>query len=72
MASFLPHIILLVAILLITTILLQQRGSGLGAGFGGDSGVPTTRRGGEKRLYFATVVLAVLFIGLAFLNLAIS
>ncbi|MDP3982428.1 MAG: preprotein translocase subunit SecG [bacterium] len=72
MISLLPHVQLLVAILLIVTILLQQRGSGLGAGFGGDSDVPTTRRGGERRLFLSSIVLAVLFLGLAFLSLAIS
>lgn len=50
------------AILLVIVILLQQQGAGLGAGFGsGGGGVQTTRRGPEKLLYQATIVLALLF-----------
>ena len=54
-----------VSILLIAAILLQNRGAGLGETFGGDSGVFTTRRGLEKRLHQATVVLAALFVVLS-------
>ena len=44
------------------SILLQSRGAGLGATFGGDSSVYRSRRGIEKRLFQFTVVLAVLFV----------
>ena len=44
------------------SILLQARGAGLGATFGGDSSVYRSRRGIEKRLFQFTVVLAVLFV----------
>lgn len=44
------------------SILLQARGAGLGATFGGDSSVYRSRRGIEKRLFQFTVVLGVLFI----------
>jgi preprotein translocase subunit SecG len=44
------------------SILLQTRGAGLGATFGGDSSVYRSRRGIEKRLFQFTVVLAVLFV----------
>lgn len=50
------------AILMMVTILLQQRGASLGAGFGGSNELYTTRRGIDKNLYEATVVLAVIFI----------
>lgn len=50
------------AILMMITILLQQRGASLGAGFGGSNELYTTRRGIDKNLYEATVVLAVIFI----------
>ena len=53
------------AVLLVTTILLQASGSGLGTAFGGDGNVYRTKRGVEKRLLQATIVLAVLFFGLA-------
>jgi preprotein translocase subunit SecG len=51
-----------VAFALMASILLQTRGAGLGATFGGDSSVYRSRRGIEKRLFQFTIVLAVLFI----------
>ncbi|MDP2734908.1 MAG: preprotein translocase subunit SecG [bacterium] len=61
-----------VAVLLVAAILLQQRGGGLGGAFGGEGGgVYSTRRGLQRKLYLATVVLGVLFIGLALLNLVL-
>jgi preprotein translocase subunit SecG len=53
---------LLISVALIASILLQSRGAGLGATFGGDSSVYRSRRGIEKRLFQFTVVLAALFI----------
>ena len=54
-----------VAILLVTSILFQNRGSGLGGTFGGEGNVFRTKRGVEKRLFEASIVLAILFFGLA-------
>mgnify|MGYP006200767661 CR=1 FL=1 len=51
------------AILMVTTILLQQRGASLGAGFGASGELYTSRRGLDKSLYRATVVLALIFVG---------
>ncbi len=51
-----------VSIALMASVLLQARGAGLGAAFGGDSSVYRSRRGIEKRLFQFTVVLTVLFI----------
>jgi preprotein translocase subunit SecG len=49
------------AILLTLLVLLQQRGSGLGAAFGGQGNVYRSRRGIEKFLFNGTIVVAVLF-----------
>lgn len=54
------------AILLIVTILLQQRGVGLGAAFGGEGSLYRTKRGVEKGIFYATIVLAILFFASAF------
>ena len=56
-----------IAVLLIITILLQQRGGGLGSAFGGgESANPfSTRRGVEKIIFYASIVLAGVFFGLA-------
>jgi preprotein translocase subunit SecG len=43
-------------------ILMQNRGAGLGGVFGGTGGVYLTKRGLEKKLFIATIVLAVIFI----------
>ena len=50
------------AVLMMLAILLQQRGATLGAGFGSSGELYTTRRGLDKNLFEATVVLAVIFI----------
>lgn len=53
---------LVLSILLIVVILLQQKGAGLGAAFGGTGGVQSTRRGADKFLHRATIVIAILFV----------
>lgn len=53
---------ILVSILLIITILLQQREGGLSGVFGGEGSVYATRRGIEKGIFVATIILATLFI----------
>lgn len=51
------------ASLMIVAILLQSRGASLGAGFGSTGELYTTRRGVDKNLFEATIVLAVVFVG---------
>ena len=60
----LPYAELILSILLILGIVLQQRGSSLGGAFGGDNFASTfyKRRGAEKFLFNATIVLAFLFV----------
>lgn len=58
-----------VSILLVISILLQNRGAGLSAAFGGDFGGYYTKRGMEKFLFGATIVLAIIFLGLAITNI---
>ncbi len=54
---------IILSVLLIISILLQVRGSGLGTMFGNVGGeFYRSKRGVEKFLYRATVVLAILFI----------
>uniref|UniRef100_A0A7C4R4N9 Protein-export membrane protein SecG n=1 Tax=candidate division CPR3 bacterium TaxID=2268181 RepID=A0A7C4R4N9_UNCC3 len=63
---------IVVSVLLILAILLQTRGAGLSGTFGGDSAVYTTRRGPEKTLYWLTVILSLLFAGLAVASLILK
>ena len=50
------------SVLMIISILLQQRGASLGAGFGSSGELYTTRRGVDKNLFEVTIVLAVIFV----------
>lgn len=61
-----------VAVLLVVAILLQNRGSGLGAAFGGDFGGYYTKRGLEKFFLYATIVFAVVFLILGIVNVRLS
>lgn len=56
------------AILLVGAILLQARGTGLGAAFGGGGNIYRTKRGAEKKLHQLTIIFAILFFGIALAN----
>lgn len=60
----LPYIEITLSLLLIVGIVLQQRGANLGGAFGGDNFASTfyKRRGAEKFLFLATIVVAILFV----------
>ena len=60
------------AVLLIISILMQSRGTGLGAGFGGDGNVYRTKRGIEKRLQTASIAFAILLFGTALANILLG
>ena len=60
---------MILAIALIASILLQQRGTGLGGAFGGEVTAYRSRRGIERTLFRLTIVLAVLFVLFSLLNL---
>lgn len=60
--SFLQIMTIGSAVLLMLAILLQQRGSTLGAGFGSSGELYTTRRGFDKNLFDVTIILAVVFV----------
>ena len=52
---------IIIAAFLITVILLQAQGSGLGASFGGSGEVFRSKRNAEKFLVIITIVLAIIF-----------
>ncbi|HEY7464645.1 MAG TPA: preprotein translocase subunit SecG [Candidatus Limnocylindria bacterium] len=60
---------MILAAALIASILLQQRGTGLGGAFGGEVTAYRSRRGIERTLFRLTIVLAVLFVIFSLLNL---
>ena len=69
--TVLPFVQITLSILLVITILLQQRGSSLGGAFGGDNFSATfhKRRGAELFLFKLSIALAILFAASAFLGL---
>ena len=72
MRTILAVIQIVVSVLLIGAILLQQRGTGLSATFGGEGNVYRTKRGLEKVIFVATIVLTVLFFGVALVSILLS
>ncbi len=60
------------AVLLIVSILLQQRGQGLGAGIGGSGMEYSTKRGVEKGVFYATIVLTIVFLGVSIARLILG
>ena len=61
--------LIIISIALVASVILQSRGGGLGGLVGGESGgVFSTRRGIEKTLFRATIVLSVIFFLLAILT----
>jgi len=69
MSNYLAIAQITVSFLLIVAILLQQRGTALGSAFGGGGEFYASRRGFEKVLFYATIVLVIIFLALAVLNL---
>lgn len=60
----------IISVLLIITILMQQRGTALGSAFGGSGGgAYSARRGAQKYIFWASVALTIAFIILSALNL---
>ena len=50
------------ALSMIVCVLLQNRGTGIGAAFGGDGNIYRTKRGVEKGLFIVTIFFSRLFI----------
>lgn len=71
MRTVLIVIQIFISILLIILILSQAKGAGLGSAWGGSSEFYTSRRGVEKIIFTATVVLAALFLLIAIVSLLV-
>lgn len=72
--AYLPYVQIVLSVLLMLCILLQRTGASLGGAFGADnfSSGFHTRRGFERTLFRATIVLAVLFAVSALAHLLVS
>lgn len=60
---------IVLAVFLVGSILLQNRGAGLGSAWGGSGEMYGTRRGVEKLLFRATIFIAALFFFVSLLSL---
>ena len=74
LVSALPYAEITLSILLIVGIVLQQRGATLGGAFGGDNFASTfyKRRGAEKFLFNATILIAILLVLAAIANFLLA
>jgi len=63
---------IILSLVLIILVTLQSKETSLGSGFSSvtQSGIHT-KRGPEKMIYIATIVVAVVFVVFSFLNIAI-
>ena len=66
--EFLPLIQILISVVLIVLVLLQQKGQALGSSFGQEGGFYSTKRGIQKKIFLATIVVGTLFVVFALLN----
>lgn len=72
METFVFIALILLSIVLSVLVILQTQNSGAGGMFGNDTTVYRTRRGLEKTLYQATIVVGALFFIVAILTARIS
>lgn len=72
MIRTLSIVLVVVCVLLVISILMQNRAEGLGKMFGGGGEVFRTKRGLEKFLYVFTIILIVALVILSLIILKLS
>ncbi len=73
-ATILPYAQIILSVVLVTAILLQQSGAGVGGALGGSDGdaFRHTRRGFEKFLFYLSIICGILFTLFALLTIIIK
>jgi preprotein translocase subunit SecG len=72
-ATYINIALIIISVSLIASIILQNKGVGLGGLTGSDSGgVFTARRGIEKTLFWITITLSILFVILTIVAVIVS
>lgn len=62
--EIIPYVQIVLSVLLILGVLLQQSEAGLGGAFGGGDSFSSgyhTKRGAEKTIFIATIIVTILF-----------
>lgn len=73
-STILPYVEVILSVLLIVAILMQRSEAGVGGSFGGNDNFANgfhTRRGFEKKLFYFTIIIGVLFIISSLLTIVI-
>jgi len=66
MSTFLNIVEIIVSIILVSVVLLQQKGGEMSSIFGGfGETIQQTKRGAEKVLHYLTIYTATVFVGIA-------
>jgi preprotein translocase subunit SecG len=63
---------IVVAVALVTAILFQVKGGGIGGIFGQSDSVFRTKRGIERWLFLGTIVLTVIFVALSMISMLLT
>ncbi len=72
MQTFWLSVQIVIAILIIAAVLVQAQGTGLGSSWGGGGETYHTKRGIEKVVFYATIVLTALFSVVSLVVLAVK
>jgi len=74
MVTMLPSVLIVLAVILIILVLLQRANTDASGAFSSDggTGAPLVKRGAEKMLHKATLLVAVLFVGTALAHLFLA
>ena len=73
MSTYFDIALIIISVTLIISIILQNKGVGLGGLTGADTGgVFSARRGIEKTLFWITIALSVLFVVLTLVTIIVS
>ena len=72
MQTYLTVAQMILSVALVSVLLLQVRGGGLGGIFGQPDTVYRTKRGVEKILFQFTIIIVVLFVAISLLMLKLS
>lgn len=59
---------IIISVLVIASVLIQNRGEGLGTFFGGGGEIFRTRRGIENTVYYGTIALSAALVTLSIVN----